>query len=244
MPCQNGPHNDHYYGIIMCYPRICIIKTVITAFALTLAASPLAALTVTASNPALISIVDSGETISDITVAGVAGSVTSLALTLAGLSHTYPDDLVLGVVNSSTGLGFVFLSGVGGSTDVNAATLTFSDAAATQLPQSFGSGGGIVSGTYMPSNFGGYQFASFNNATSFADFNGTSANGLWRLYVNDISAGDTGTVADGWSLNFTTIDGAVGGIPEPMTWSLMIVGFGFIGASLRRRRNSMVTVLD
>lgn len=30
--------------------------------------------------------------------------------------------------------------------------------------------------------------------------------------------------------------GSVGGVPEPATWALMLIGFGGIGASLRRRR--------
>lgn len=31
-------------------------------------------------------------------------------------------------------------------------------------------------------------------------------------------------------------EGAMGGVPEPATWALMIAGFGLMGASLRRRR--------
>ena len=36
-------------------------------------------------------------------------------------------------------------------------------------------------------------------------FNGGNPNGTWSLYVNDHSAGDTGSIAGGWSLTFTTI---------------------------------------
>lgn len=35
--------------------------------------------------------------------------------------------------------------------------------------------------------------------------------------------------------NITANVNAVGGVPEPFTWALMLVGFGLVGASLRRR---------
>lgn len=35
---------------------------------------------------------------------------------------------------------------------------------------------------------------------------------------------------------FLTGSPAVGGVPEPATWAMMIVGFGFVGAVLRRKR--------
>jgi hypothetical protein len=31
----------------------------------------------------------------------------------------------------------------------------------------------------------------------------------------------------------------VGGIPEPGTWALMILGFGAVGAAMRRRRQAI-----
>lgn len=34
-----------------------------------------------------------------------------------------------------------------------------------------------------------------------------------------------------------------GGVPEPATWAMMIIGFGAIGAVLRRRRGQMATTL-
>jgi len=36
----------------------------------------------------------------------------------------------------------------------------------------------------------------------------------------------------------TPLADATGGIPEPAAWSMMIVGFGAVGAILRRRRGS------
>jgi hypothetical protein len=41
--------------------------------------------------------------------------------------------------------------------------------------------------------------------------------------------------------DFTFKPGAVGGgVPEPATWALMLVGFGMAGAAMRRRRASLV----
>jgi hypothetical protein len=219
-----------------------MIKTGLMTLALSFAVSPLAAVTTTVSKPAPIILADGGEIVSDLTVAHIAGNITQWTLTLNGLSHTYPEDLVFGLVNRTTGLGLMFLSGVGGSNNVVDTTLTFSDAATSLMPESF-VGGGIESGTYLPSNYSQSEFtpdSGFSNAAGFSDFLGTSANGVWALYLDDIFTTDTGNVAGGWSLNFTT-DTTVGGIPEPITWSLMIVGFGFTGATLRRRRHTTAT---
>jgi hypothetical protein len=37
-----------------------------------------------------------------------------------------------------------------------------------------------------------------------------------------------------------TIANAVGAVPEPSTWAMMLIGFGAVGASLRRRRVSAI----
>ncbi|MBC9034693.1 PEPxxWA-CTERM sorting domain-containing protein [Sphingomonas sp. JC676] len=212
------------------------MKTLLAALALTaVGVSP--ALAQTYTNPNTITVVDGGETTSDINVTGSLGNITGMTLSLNGLSHTYPDDLVFGVLNQSLGLGFVFFSGAGGSTDISGVNLTFSDAASSQLPESF-VGGAITSGTYLPSNYGQYEFSFFDNATAFADFSGFSANGLWTLYVDDVFPADGGTVLDGWTLTFTT-DG-VGGVPEPAAWGMMIGGFALAGFALRRRQKVSV----
>lgn len=214
-----------------------MMRTLFAFAALSLVAAPaLADTTTTVSNTTPIIVVDGGETSSTI-VSGVAGSITNLTLTLNGLTHTYPDDLVFGLLNQDSGIGFVFMSGAGGSTDVSGVNLTFSDAAASQLPESF-NGGPIVSGTYQPSNYGAYEFTSYTNVNSFAGYNGLSANGTWILIVDDVFPADGGSISGGWSLTFTT--NATSGVPEPATWAMMIAGFGMIGAAMRRQRNMKV----
>ena len=40
-----------------------------------------------------------------------------------------------------------------------------------------------------------------------------------------------------------TVVFAAAGVPEPATWAMMILGFGFVGASLRRRRHDEAAAL-
>jgi hypothetical protein len=50
-------------------------------------------------------------------------------------------------------------------------------------------------------------------------------------------AGFQGTGDEGWGLENVQVTGsALGGVPEPATWGLMIVGFGGMGAMMRRNR--------
>lgn len=55
---------------------------------------------------------------------------------------------------------------------------------------------------------------------------GSSASAGYLAHVDDV-------VANGTTYNFETAGGAV---PEPASWALMILGFGFAGATLRHRR--------
>ena len=42
-----------------------------------------------------------------------------------------------------------------------------------------------------------------------------------------------------WAFDILNVNSAaqVGAVPEPGTWALMLIGFGAVGASLRRRRS-------
>jgi hypothetical protein len=41
---------------------------------------------------------------------------------------------------------------------------------------------------------------------------------------------------EGWGISGLSV---TGGVPEPATWAMLIVGFGFLGAHARRRRPSL-----
>lgn len=142
---------------------------------------------------------------STIDVTGMAGTITRVTVTLAGISHTYPDDydiLLIGPRNQS----LILMSDIGGGEDTPARTLTFDDDAATFLPNE----GPFESGTYKPTNIGASD--SFSppvlpiapTGTTLSVFNGTDANGAWKLYVMDDFPDDTGIIAQGWSVAIDT----------------------------------------
>jgi len=58
------------------------------------------------------------------------------------------------------------------------------------------------------------------------------------LFAADIFDGKTGLTYNIAARDLTSI---TGGIPEPQTWAMMILGFGAVGALLRRRRGLALT---
>ncbi len=142
---------------------------------------------------------------SDIIVSGASGTISKATVTLNSFSHTYTQDVDILLVGP--GGKIILMSDVGGgTTDAVNATVTFDDSAAANLTSS-----ALVSGTFKPTNLndgeGPDSWASPAPATPYgsalSDFNGTSPNGTWSLYVSDDFAGDGGSIAGGWSLNLT-----------------------------------------
>ena len=39
--------------------------------------------------------------------------------------------------------------------------------------------------------------------------------------------------------NFTLAGGTGGGVPEPATWAMMLIGFGIVGGAMRGRKTSI-----
>lgn len=62
--------------------------------------------------------------------------------------------------------------------------------------------------------------------------------------IKSISFGPGGGTTTNTSFVFDnlTIGEAGNGVPEPATWAMMIIGFGLVGASARRRRQNVRTV--
>ena len=75
------------------------------------------------------------------------------------------------------------------------------------------------------------QFVS-GNGLGFDTAAGTSANlfaSTGRYRVNTVNPFQSGFV------EATAIAAPVGGVPEPTVWAMMMLGFGLVGAALRRR---------
>jgi subtilisin-like proprotein convertase family protein len=173
---------------------------------------------VTFSNTAPIAIPDIGIATpypSDITVAGlpnwpIAGTAE---VTIHGLTHSFTGDVGIVLVGPG-GTALLIQDGAGNGAVANL-TYTLSDTGAAQLPAT-----GIWGpGTYKPTSY--YTNHSFpppgpgtaygnpgpaggNSATFASIFGGTNhPNGVWSLYVVDFEAGNSGTIAGGWSLSFS-----------------------------------------
>jgi len=82
---------------------------------------------------------------------------------------------------------------------------------------------------------GPFSDVNFEGLSALSTFNGTSLDGFAAVAVknNDGAATLTQTFNAG-SVQVPAV------IPEPATWGMMILGFGGIGALLRRRRDSGV----
>ena len=178
------------------------------------------------SNPAAISLNEPAAPLpptagspypSTIAVSGVSGTISKVVVRLNGVNHNRADDMDILLVGP-TGAKFVLLSDAGGTAVplVNA-TITFDDAAATQI----GDIGPLATGTFRPSAYapspdvfplpaptGPYQSAAPEGSATLASvFNGTDANGTWSLYVIDdiANGGQIANVSGGWNLDITTV---------------------------------------
>jgi hypothetical protein len=187
-----------------------------------LAATATAALAATFSNPATITIPDSGKALpyhSDITVSGLTGTISDLNVTLYGLSHGYPDDLAVLLVGPG-GENVILMSDAGGGPSecggiVSNVTLTFDDEAAGKLPDS----AQITSGSYQPTQgtigdfCGDPRPATFPGPAPFPPYGKTLSafdtadpNGTYSLYVfDDTGGGGLGSIAGGWSLDINPV---------------------------------------
>lgn len=155
---------------------------------------------------------------SDINVAGVPGAISDVKVTLIGVTHTFPDDIDVLLVSPS-GRSFLMMSDVGDNPNLTNRTFTFSDSAASFMPNAPASA--IASGTYKPTNYDASQLddlfdapapaapyftAGPEGSDTFATaFSGTDANGTWSLYVRDaFPTSDNGAINAGWFIDIKT----------------------------------------
>jgi uncharacterized repeat protein (TIGR01451 family) len=144
---------------------------------------------------------------STIFVTGLTASVFHVRVALNNLSHSYADDLDILLVGPG-GQSTLLMSDCGGEFSMGNVSLIFDDATANALPDSTT----IASGVVRPSDYGAEPdiFPAPAPAgpygTNLAVFNDTDPNGVWSLYVVDDADKDSGLLAGGWSLTFTTLN--------------------------------------
>ena len=169
-------------------------------------------------NPAAINIADNGPAIpaypSTINVTGTSGRITKVVVTLNGFTHSLPDDVGVLLVGPA-GQKVRLLSDVGGNVAVvTPVNIPIDDRGAAFLPDSAALTNAISKptlGLSAAAGDGNLHAANFPApapagpySVLMSDFIGTSANGTWSLYVDDDTAVNTGTFANGWTLTITT----------------------------------------
>jgi subtilisin-like proprotein convertase family protein len=182
-----------------------LLATALLSFGAT--AGTASAATATFTNSTAIDIPDASPAApypSTVNVTGFVGNVQKATATLRGFSHTCPDDIAVLLVGPS-GANSILMGRVGGCPGGGSApvvNITFDQAS----PNSLNEDDYPVSTTYRPSQLtttpdplsapapGGPYPVNLNV------FNGTPANGAWRLFIEDQVGGDIGAVTGGVSL--------------------------------------------
>ena len=143
---------------------------------------------------------------SNIVVSGLGTTASLCSVELNGVTHTFPDDIDIMLVGPAGGAqNRSIWSDAGGSGDIAAINVTLSDSAATALSDA----GPLASGTFKPANYTSSPTdawpapapAPTGISVLSSAFSGINPNGTWSLFVVDDSAGDTGSIAQGWCLN-------------------------------------------
>jgi hypothetical protein len=142
-----------------------------------------------------------------IEVFGMRTNLASVQVVLYYLSHTRPDDLDILLV-SPWGKKIMLMSDAGGNTAVTNVTFIF-DQSFYQQPPDEDPIWSSQTHYFRPANYGTPVEAQLPGApagpysTDLFELVGDDPNGVWRLYIYDDSAGETGVLLGSWRLEFT-----------------------------------------
>ncbi len=148
---------------------------------------------------------------STIAVTELVGDVSQVRVRLNGLAHGFPSDADILLVSPS-GKSVMLMSDAGGGNAVTNLALTFTDAAADEIPQN----GPLTSGQYRPRNYDPVADSMPSPApappygTTLGSLAGSAANGEWKLLIVDDTTSDAGAITGGWELFITTQPRIVG----------------------------------
>ncbi len=156
---------------------------------------------------------------SNITVAGLFGTVNTVSVALTNFKDLRPDFLTSLLVGPGGNLDF--FSGAGGDSSASTfSSLLFADSASGQVPATLGTGpykptSDPASGSFPPLVFSSSPFyavpgtihsAATNGSSTFASvFSGAAPNGSWDLFFYDHTStlASAGNGLSGWCLNLT-----------------------------------------
>jgi hypothetical protein len=126
--------------------------------------------------------------------------VRDVNVLLRNYTHSFPDDVDVLLVHTKNR---TIMSDVGGGSDITNITLRLDDEATNgSLPDS----GPLVGGVFKPTNVGavdGFDFpapSAIDSRAALAGFDGLSAGGKWKLFVQDDDPADVGKFAGGWTV--------------------------------------------
>ena len=177
-----------------------------------------------------------------IDVSGLVEPVAEMNVTFSSLFHPHPADIDALLVGPA-GQNVMLMSDVGellSETDsiIQDVNLTFRDGASLLPPNVR-----IASGSYAPTNYLGVieDIAEMDQTpptmppvgpygTTLSVFNGSNANGTWKLFIQDDLEDESGQMQS-WSLTVTTV-------PEPNSAFLLLAG---ASAMLVRRRRALIS---
>lgn len=147
--------------------------------------------------------------------------IEDVNLTLNNLSHTFFADLVISLSQNDL-ITVLTAQSNGGGSNPNG-TFTFDDEALVSVSNVNTTGG------------------SFQPLESLSAFDGGNASGNWQLRIRDQFGADAGNLGS-WTLTLTGAQ--AGAVPEPATWAMMILGFGFVGGTMRTARRRQKTAVS